>query len=394
MCGANRSSGTRSFTVAYRSQFYVVKPVSSGPWVHIKHTNEHQNGTVDRTVAQAARNNGPERIRTFGSAKRQKRRRLRDTRGPDSSTDKDIPMDPDEDLLEVLKLASDEELEWLCDSLYGIQLLSPLGKSLYQDRPEGIDESRSRDGLIRRIERRFRFLAADAGATLQGRWPSYRETLLAIHSRLGVPCSPSLATHDLEAEIFLHLLREHADTVQAADVVDGVGEGAVQGASPVNGRRSPHTNILQRVLTPLKLGAREVVPILTKLGATFAVTNFNASVARELGAAVLKHGIQYEAALQLALSAGSKGLAGSVQGQIAVRTAQRGLTAAASRYAATRGILSFVGPIMWASTVVDLMRMSFGTDYTRLVRTVFALAQIRLLKTAGWTEGGQGDNDV
>jgi hypothetical protein len=36
-----------------------------------------------------------------------------------------------------------------------------------------------------------------------------------VRERLEVPCPSNLATHDLETEIFLHLLQQHADSVGA-----------------------------------------------------------------------------------------------------------------------------------------------------------------------------------
>lgn len=40
--------------------------------------------------------------------------------------------------------------------------------------------------------------------------PSYRNVLLAVRKELNVPCSSKLSTEDLEAEIFLHLLRDYS----------------------------------------------------------------------------------------------------------------------------------------------------------------------------------------
>lgn len=40
--------------------------------------------------------------------------------------------------------------------------------------------------------------------------PSYRNVLLAVRKELNIPCSSKLSTEDLEAEIFLHLLRDYS----------------------------------------------------------------------------------------------------------------------------------------------------------------------------------------
>ena len=50
-------------------------------------------------------------------------------------------------------------------------------------------------------------------------------------------------------------------------------------------------------------------------------------------------------------------------------------------------MLGLLGPLVWASTAFDLLKVSIGTDWSRVVKAVFALAQIRLLRTHGFTAG-------
>lgn len=64
------------------------------------------------------------------------------------------------------------------------------------------------------------------------------------------------------------------------------------------------------------------------------------------------------------------------------------MTAATARYAAARSLLGLLGPLMWASTALDLLLVSVGTDWSRVVKAVFALAQIRLLRTYGFSAAG------
>jgi len=333
----------------------------------------------------------------------------------------------------VLQLASDEELEQIYGALYGAtspshspfsgeisctatptsmhhrnrilvtprlcfpfitgnSFLSPLGKSLQTAEP-ALLHYQGRDVLAGHIERRFRFLAADAPSTLRGRWPSYRETLLSIREKLDVPCPSRLSTNDLESEIFLFLLLEHSDAVGAQSIHDSPsiasaaavakhaedGDGMAQAPAV---RQTP--NLVQRIFAPLRLGAEEVLPPLTKLGATVALTNLQASVARRLGTVLTSRSVQYEITLRMAMSSGARGVAAGAQGRMAMQAAHKGLTAAATRYAAVRSLLGFIGPVMWASTLLDLAKMSIGTDYARVVKAVFMLAQIRLLRMRGW----------
>ena len=51
------------------------------------------------------------------------------------------------------------------------------------------------------------------------------------------------------------------------------------------------------------------------------------------------------------------------------------MAAAAARYGAARSALGLLGPLAWAWLGADLALRAFGTDYCRVVRAVFALAQ-------------------
>lgn len=68
-----------------------------------------------------------------------------------------------------------------------------------------------------------------------------------------------------------------------------------------------------------------------------------------------------------------------------LQAAERGLTLSAARFGAVRSALALLSPMMWTWLGVDLAMKSIGTDYARVVKTVFALAQVRLLRTHGFT---------
>jgi hypothetical protein len=61
----------------------------------------------------------------------------------------------------------------------------------------------------------------------------------------------------------------------------------------------------------------------------------------------------------------------------ALQASQQGLTSAAARYGAARGMLSVLGPAMWALFAGELAVKSIGTDYGRVVRAMYTLAQVR-----------------
>ena len=68
-----------------------------------------------------------------------------------------------------------------------------------------------------------------------------------------------------------------------------------------------------------------------------------------------------------------------------MQAAQKSVTTAAVRYSTMRGALAMLGPLTWAWLGADLALKAVGTDYGRIVRAVYALAQIRLLRTYGFT---------
>lgn len=53
-----------------------------------------------------------------------------------------------------------------------------------------------------------------------------------------------------------------------------------------------------------------------------------------------------------------------------------------------QGALSFLGPVMWGWLAADLALKAIGTDYGRVIRAVFILAQVRLIRTHGFVPGG------
>jgi uncharacterized protein YaaW (UPF0174 family) len=320
-----------------------------------------------------------------------------------STPNTSIPNPPiDADLLHVLELASDDELEEVYNLLHAPSFFSPLLKSTVLSNAASFTRRRtplpslSRLQRITLIDRSFRFLAANASETIRGKLPSYREALLAIRDQLKIQCDPTLMTTDLEAEIFIHLVDQYTESDNGDDRVlsdagDGMsqsyhhhrakgnsnsnGSGSNKYSSSKNSKKKKNSTgflgTLKTAIAPLKYGATDIFPAVAKFGGTIAFTQVGLTTARELGRQVVMKRLQYQAATRMAVKMG----------------AQRGLTAAAARYGAMRTFLSAVGPIMWVSTALDLAVISIGSDYGRVARVVFALAQVRLTRTGGWTEG-------
>ncbi|KAJ9530997.1 hypothetical protein QJQ45_000994 [Haematococcus lacustris] len=296
--------------------------------------------------------------------------------------------------------------------------------------------------VMHKIEARFRFLAADSNSLLRGARPSYREALLAIRERLGVRCSSNLSTFDLETELFLHILQHCVEHVQlmagqarsvkegqpgqtwsnlvkpgpgdlggaheAAAVALQEGDGMSQQSEPSSS--SSHEGggawgaWAQRFTAPIRFGLDELGPALVKLGSALTVSAVGRSSAQHLAAQLMVSHARYLAVARMACGAAAGGAAGvgasalgavarggggavaSAWGrQAALEAAQKGLTVATARYSAVQGMLSFLGPVMWGWLAVDLALKSIGTDYARITRAVFILAQVRLVRTQGFT---------
>lgn len=272
----------------------------------------------------------------------------------------------------------------------GSSFFSPVVKSVYSDESNISDIRHDRKKMQRRIEARFRFLAANADDMMQSNWPTYRQTLLAIRKRTGVPCSPALETSDLETEIFLHLLSEHSDyvsmgpsshkpsVVKDAEAIANSGDGMTH---TLQRKGSSGRGVLKGLVSPLKFGSKDIMPALARLATTVVVTRAHYTFARGLGSLVLKRAAEHRAVIASLARSSSK----NTMKQLAVETARQNLVGAIGKYSALRHVFSFVAPMLWISTALDLARMSLGTDYARLARTVFMLAQIRLVRTRGWT---------
>jgi len=209
---------------------------------------------------------------------------------------------------------------------------------------------------------------------------------------LEVPCSSHLATTDLEVELFVHILHNCVEYVQgegdpdpreaaaAAYVYDG--DGMANESNPVRG-----PNWTERVTAPFKFGGREMIPSLAKLGSAMAVAVLGRRTAERLGSQLVTQHLRYHAAATAA-TAGSSGM-GHWQRRAALKAAQRSLTTATARYSAVRGALTLLGPIMWGWLLLDLAKAALGTDYARVIRAVFVLAQVRLVATQGFSNPGK-----
>lgn len=273
-----------------------------------------------------------------------------------------------DELRAALELASDEELISLTHILFQPKF-NPLD---YLCTPDPIDvRSHSRQQRISMIETRFRFLAADGFTVLRHRSGevTYRQVLIQICRHLKISYFQSLSTSDLEAEVFLNLIERVWHKLPGGQkrlLQDHVYQALCQ---------SPQFKQL-----PLPL-QHEPIGLLFKGGAALAIDSLlRPWLLRQITRQFAIHLASYQVAKQ-ALARGGLGVAAQIQSRTALAMASRGMTLNAARYGTVRSLFTVLGPALWIWFFADLGWRSIATNYGRVIPAVFALAQIRLMRT-------------
>ncbi|KAK9803232.1 hypothetical protein WJX73_007926 [Symbiochloris irregularis] len=198
--------------------------------------------------------------------------------------------------------------------MYGSSPLSPVLKSVLGD-SEPAAPIRGRAALMHRVEARFRFLAATAGAMLKGHRPSYRESLLQVRERLSIKCPSGLRTAELEAEIYLHLLETHSVSIEglAEELKSAAEEGqSAAGSSALRLLQEPllwgarSRKWVSSVAAPMFVAGAEWLPSLTKLGGVAALARARPAVIRNLATQLAAQSHRANAALRLLTQQGAK----------------------------------------------------------------------------------------
>lgn len=273
-----------------------------------------------------------------------------------------------DELRSALELATEEELQHLTAILF-CRRFNPLD---YVHTPAPIEvQSHDRAAWLDMIEQRFRFLAADGFTVLQGRTQqvSYRQALIQVCRYLKISYSQNLSTTDIEAEIFLNLLKRASKQLPASD-------------------QNALTQRIQRSLSeskfsePLPLSVqRDPLGWLIKGGSAFAVSSIlQPMLLKQLAREFAIHFATYQMAKEAALASGTA-VATKLQGYMIVKSAQQGMALSAARYSFTRSVFAFLGPMMWAWFFADLGWRAISTNYARIIPAIFALAQIRLTRS-------------
>lgn len=288
------------------------------------------------------------------------------------------PFDPE--LRSVLELATESELCEIERILYGPSYLSPLLKSIARttstttlDRSMiGLD-IQQREQFIAALESRFFFLAADARSTLRGWRPSYRNVLLHLREKLNISCCSQLSTHDLELEIFLHLL--HRNPTEKS----GNYTGLLDVCTASDSQGTVQVGLYQWKMQT-KVGAQDFRSILLKGGGILTAAKIYQLLARKLSGKMLVEAANYQVKKELVKKGGQLAMI-NLESRAALLAAKQGFLGAASRYLGLRSMITLLGPVLWGTFLADLVIQMLGTDYARILRTIFALAQIRVIRT-------------
>ncbi|HEY9849663.1 MAG TPA: hypothetical protein V6D28_09415 [Leptolyngbyaceae cyanobacterium] len=276
-----------------------------------------------------------------------------------------------DELRAALELATEEELQQITAILF-CRRFNPLD---YVQTPDPIEvQSHDRETWIDLLEDRFRFLAADGLTVLRRRTQlvSYRQTLIQVCRYLKIRYSHKLSTTDIEAEIFLHLLKRAWKELPTAD-------------------QNSLTQKVQRSLAATKLAEplplsvqRDPLGWLIKGGSALAVSSIvKPIVLQQIARQFALHFAKYQIAREAVVTGGVAAMT-KFQGYTVLKAAEQGMAVSAARYSMVRGVFSFLGPALWAWFLADLGWRAIATNYARIIPTVFALAQIRLTRSECW----------
>lgn len=272
-----------------------------------------------------------------------------------------------DELRSALELATEEELQQLTQILF-CRRFNPLD---YWQTPQPLEvQSQDWNAWLDSLESRFRYLAADGLTVLKGQTQqfSYRQTLIKVCHYLKIPYAKQMTTTDIETEVFLHLVNHAWKKLPQAD----------QRSLAVKIQKSLAQTPLPEAL-PVHL-QHNPMAILLKGSSAIAVT---AVIKPFILKQIIQEFTRYLGRYHVAKAAiGSGTLA--LESQLALHTAKQGMMVSAARYGAVRTLFSVVGPALWGWFLADLGWRAIATNYGRIIPVIFALAQIRLVRSECW----------
>lgn len=270
-----------------------------------------------------------------------------------------------DELKAALELATEEELQQITQILFQPRF-NPLD---YWQNPQPLEiQSQNWDAWIDSLDRRFRYLAADGFTVLRGNTNElpYRKILIQVCLYLKIPYSQQMSTTDIEAEIFLNLVSNAWKKLPLTE------QKSLQAKiSNALAERQPPTPL------PLHIQHNPVKILMTR-GSLIAVNSILKKwLLKHIAQQFAIHFARYQAAKTALVQGGTLTL---LQSKFALNAAKKGMTTTVARYSATKTVLSLMGSVMWAWLIADLGWRAIATNYSRIVPTIFTLAQIRLTR--------------
>lgn len=270
-----------------------------------------------------------------------------------------------DELRAALEMATDEELQELTEILFRPKF-NPLD---YVTMPDPLAvQSQDREDWLDTLDQRFRYLAADGLTVLQRRSDrlTYRQILIQVCRYLKVPYQGKMSTTDLEAEVFLALMArtwKHLPAGEKTALTERVQRSLAQ--SDLNGQ------------LPLAL-QKDPLGLMLKGGSAVALSSVvKPLLLRQIARQFALQFAHYQVARE-ALTIGGVAAAHS---HFSLQAAKQGMATSAARYGATRTVFAFLGSALWAWFIADLGWRAIATNHSRVIPTIFALAQIRLTRS-------------
>ena len=278
-----------------------------------------------------------------------------------------------DELRAALELATDEELRDLTEILFR-RKFNPLD---YVNTPDPLEvQSQEREEWLDAIEQRFRFLAADGITVLSRKTDrlTYRQVLIQVCRHLKLAYKGSMSTTDLEAEVFLDLLGRAWKQLPPPE----------QKALKIRLERSlTQSQLLPQLPIAIQ---QDPLKVFVKGSSAIAVSSvLRPMLLQHITRQFALHFATYEVAQQ-AIALGGAVATTQLQNQIALQTAKQGMALSTARYAATRSALAMMGSALWVWFFADLGWRSISTNYSRIIPIIYALAQIRLIRSEYYFE--------
>lgn len=272
-----------------------------------------------------------------------------------------------DELKTALQLATTEELEQITHILFE-RRFNPLD---YWQTPQPLEiQSQNWHNWIDSLDQRFRYLAADGMTVLRGdsQQISYREILMQVCLYLKIPYSQQMKTTDIEAEIFLNLV------------------GKAWQKLPKTAKKSLKAKIQQSLTQsnppeplPVTLQHDPLKILLQGSGIVAISSILKPWLLKQIAKQFALHFAQYQVAKNTLIKGGAATFL-TLQSKFMMQGAKRGMAMTAARYSAVRTVFGLIGPVMWGWFIADLGWKTISTNYSRIVPTIFTVAQIRLTR--------------